>query len=287
LALCAAPAVAHQPRGIVVGRDGTVFFSTLVKIRAVSPKGKLRTVRENAQGHTHALALAADGAIWGDQSAYDSADGSYHEAIWRMLPDGSLTFRYGPRKGTERGIGLLRDRHGCAWHADQAAPGGAMLVHRKCLGRPVERMFGSARDDSAYKPVLVADLGGTALASDGSFIFRDRGTIRRIAPDGKATVLARGLAAENFGIALEPDGAVLVAEHSKRRVVAVSPGRRTQVVATSPAPWGPTGLTWDKGALYLLEASDHRPGTPDQMRVRRIGADGTDKVLATAPLSPG
>jgi streptogramin lyase len=280
LAALGTAAAAHPSRGIVVAADGTVFFSDLVKVRAIYPDGKTRVVRVNAAGHTHALALARDGAVWGDQSEYDPANGSYREAIWRMRPDGSLTYRYGPRKGVARGVGLLRDRRGCTWHADRVGSSGGMVVHRRCPGRKAERLFGTLDDDRAFRPVLVNDFAGTALDSEGGFVFRDRVTIRRIAPEGTVTVLARGLSGDNFGIAAGPGGSVLVAEHGARRVTAVAPGRAARTLAISAPPWAPTGVAWRQGSLYILEASDHRPGRAGRMRVRRIGRDGAPAVLA-------
>lgn len=278
------PAAAHPSRGIVVAADGTVFFSDLVTIRAIYPGGRVQVLRANDEGHTHVLALAADGTVWGDLSIYNSARSTYREAIWRMLPNGSLTYRYGPRTGPERGEGLLRDRRGCTWHADRTAPDGPALVHRKCPGRAVERLFGSRNDDRAFTPVLVNDVSGSALAADGGFVFRDRGTIRRIAPDGSASVIARGRASENFGIALGSEGRVLVAEHAARRVVVVAPGRKARTLTVSAAPWAPTGVAWRNSTLYVLEAEDYAAGRPERMRVRRITTDGGDRVLATVTL---
>lgn len=282
----AVPAGAHPSRGIVVARDGTVYFSDLVKIRAIGPDGKMRLLRTNAEGHTHALALASDGAVWGDQSTYDPADGGYREAIWRMRPDGSLTYRYGPRKSIERGVGLLRDRRGCSWHADQATAGGAMVVHRKCPGRAAELMYGDAASDRAFRPVLVNDLAGTALSADGAFVFRDRGTIRRIAPSGALQVVARGLADDNFGIAAGPAGSLFIAEHRNRRVLRVAADGARLVAAVATAPWAPTGVAWRAERLYVLEVSDYRRDKPGQVRVRRIEPGGVARILATVKLPP-
>ncbi|MFA9201459.1 MAG: hypothetical protein ACEQR8_09805 [Cypionkella sp.] len=72
--------------------------------------------------------MSADGSLWGEESAYDPADGSYREGIWRCTPQGRVSWRYGPTKTIERGVGLLRDRRGCTWHLDQAFAGGPALV---------------------------------------------------------------------------------------------------------------------------------------------------------------
>jgi len=158
------------------------------------------------------------------------------------------------------------------------------LVHRKCPGQPAALLFGKSADDRSFTPVLVNDLGGSALARDGGFVFRHHGILRKVMPDGRVRVLARGLSKDNFGIANGPRDGVLVAEHGKRRIVAVDPRGKHRTLATSAAPWAPTGVAWRFGALYLLEASDYAKGRPDRMRVRRIAPDGRDTVLAIATL---
>ncbi|MCA1661972.1 MAG: hypothetical protein LC648_07360 [Novosphingobium sp.] len=145
-------------------------------------------------------------------------------------------------------------------------------------------MFGDAADDRAFRPVLVNDFAGTALAADGSFLFRDGGTIRRIASDRTVRVVARELAMGNFGIAPGPNDSVFAAEHGKRRVISVSVARGPRTVAASSAPWAPTGVAWRNDSLYLLEPKDHAAGTPDRMRLRRIGADGRERVLANVTI---
>lgn len=281
----AAPVLAHPPRGIVVARDGTVYFSDLVNVRAIGPDGTMRLLRTADGGHIHALALSADGALWGEESAYDPANGSYREGIWRRAPSGRMIWRYGPTKALERGVGLLRDRQGCTWHLDEAVQGGPPLVHRKCGARPASRLFGSAADDQRFRPVLVGDLSGTALDAKGRLVFRHGGLLRRLASDGTAEVLAEGVPPGNFGLALGPEGTVYLADWGGRRIVAVKDGEvRTR--ARSEPGWAPSGVAWRDGSLYVLEASLHLPKRRDRLRVRRIGRTG-DTILATVTAGGG
>ena len=272
-------ASAHPPRGIVVRADGTVYVSALNRVLAIAPGGQPRTIRQVEGTHVHALALAADGALWGEESAYDPADGSYREAIWRRGPDGRSAYRYGPTKQLERGVGLLRDRRGCSWHLDQASPGGPALVHRKCGAAPARLLFGSVADERAFRPGLVLDLAGAALDGRGRFVFRHRGVLRRVSANGTVEVLAEGLAPGNFGLALGAGGTIYAAEWEARRIVAVRKRRVTTVAASEPG-WAPSGVAWRGGVLYSLEASIHRPGQPDRLRVRKHGTGG-GTVLAT------
>lgn len=256
--------------------------SALTRVLAIAPGGEVRTIRRTEGTHVHALALAADGALWGEESAYDPADGSYREAIWRRGRDGRGSYRYGPTKRLERGIGLLRDRAGCTWHVDQAAPGGSALVHRKCGAKPARLIFGSAAEDRGFRPALVLDLAGSALDSRGRLVFRHQGVLRIVGPDGRAEMLAKGLAPGNFGLALGEGGTIYVAEWENRRVVAVH-GRRVSAVTASEPGWAPSGVAWRDGKLYVLEATLHRAGEPTRLRVRKHGQGG-GTVLATVTI---
>jgi len=283
----AAPAGAHPARGIAVGSDGRVYFSDLERVWEIGRDGRLRLLRGHRGVHTHALAIDRSGALVGEDSAYDPASDTYRETIWALRPDGRFRVVFGPGPA-QRGIGLLADGRGCRYHADQTGRGagaaaGRPLLFRKCPGRAADRLVGSAADDRAFRPVLANDVAGVAWGPYGSFWFRQGGVVRAVAPTGAVRVAARSLTTENFGIAVDRGGTLYVAEGAKRRILAVKPGGERRVAAVSAAPWSPTGVATTAGALYVLEATDYRPGTPLRMRVRRVAA-GNAQVLATVTI---
>jgi len=282
--VCAAPVHAHPARGIVVAADGRVVFSDLERIWSIDRGGRLRKVIEHRGAHTHALALDRGGAVVGETSRYNPGTGSYSETIWRSGADGRVRALYGPAKGA-RGIGLLTDTLGCRYHSDQTGRGagaeaGRPLVHRKCRGGASERLLGSAADDKVFRPVLANDVAGVAWGPHETFWFRQGGAVRVIDRHGRVRVAARGLAAENYGIAVDRAGTLFVAEASNRRILAVASGGRRSVAVRATAPWFPTGVALGRGAIYVLEATDYRRGEPLRMRVRRIGAGHEASVLA-------
>ena len=286
LLLTATALNAHPSRGIVVAPDGRVYFSDLERIWSIGTDGRLRLVREHRGIHTHELAMTRGGDLIGEDSTYNPADQSYRESIWRISPSGRYSLVFGPVEALPRGVSVMRDARGCTWHANQTRLNGRPLVHRRCPGRPAERLVGSPADDRAYRPVLVSNVAGTAIGPDGSFYFRQGSAVRKVSPRGQVSLVVGGLAAENFGIALDPLGNVYVAEFSARRVLRIAPDGRRQVVASSAAPWGPTGVAYRDGAVFVLEATEYSRGVETRMRVRKI-AGGQSRTLATVSIPLG
>ena len=276
-------AIAHPARGIVVAPNGMVYFSDLERIWALSPDGHLSLLREHRGIHTHSLALTRAGDLLGEDSEYDSADNKSRESIWRISRNGRFAYLYGPTKQLERGIGLMRDARGCTYHSDQTGLDGRPLVYRKCPDRPVERLVGSAADDRAFTPGLVNDVAGVTLLSDGTFYFRQGGAVRKLSPDGRVAVIADNLDRGNFGIAVDTKRNVYVAEYASRRVLRITPGGARSAVASSVAPWAPTGVAVRNGSLYVLEATDYRRGVESQVRVRETNG-GRSRTLATVTI---
>ena len=286
LAVATAPTAAHPARGIAVAPDGRVYFSDLERIWTIGRDGRLSLLREHRGIHTHALAITRSGDLYGEDSNYHPVDQSYWESVWRITPKGRFSYVYGPTRSVARGVGLTRDGSGCSFHSDQTGQGGLPLVHRLCPGLPVERLVGSAADDRMFRPVLVNDVAGTALAG-GNFYFRQGDSVRKVARDGRMTVIASGLAKENFGIAMDGAGALYVAEFGRRRLLRIAADGRRNVVATSAAPWGPTGVAASRGALYLLETTEYRRGVATRVRVRRIDPRGRARVLTEIAIPLG
>jgi hypothetical protein len=283
VALAAGAAAAHPARGIVVAPDDTVTFSDLERIWRIAPDGRLSIARSHRGIHTHALALTAEGDLLGEDSDYRAAGERYVESIWKLTRAGRLSYVRRPSPTLTRGVGLLRGRNGCSYHADQTAQH-RPLLHRVCPGRPAERLFGSAADDRAFRPVLINDVAGTAFAPDGSFLFRHGTLIYRYAPRTGVTVRARGIAPENFGIAVDRSNNLFVAEFARRRVLRVTPAGQRSVAMASEAPWGPTGVAVGRRGLVVLEATHYRRGSLTQMRVRRVDPTGGVQTLAAVTI---
>lgn len=122
---------------------------------------------------------------------------------------------------------------------------------------------------------------------DGTILFSDvgNGTINRISQDGKVTTLLRGLS-EPEGIVLLPDGALIVAEQGRNRLIHFRPN-----TDQPPTNWldleNKTGKMGVDG--ITLDAANGDVIVPDSPngRILRVGADGKNvRVVATGLTRP-
>jgi len=265
----------------VVDSQGKVFFSDLERIWSVDPRGRLALVRPGVGGrHIHQLVIDARDAVYGEEQSDDASRQQWPSAIWKLWPDRSVTYIVPETRAPRLGTGLWRDNQSCTYLADQSADKRPLLF-RRCPRKNAELLYGCRADAAAYRQFLLSNVAGTALGADGSFYFRHGATVRKRSPGGAITLVAAGLAAENFGIAVGPDNSLYVAEHAAGRVVRVAPDGRRNTAAASTAPWAPTEVTVRAGVLYILEIGQRAPGDEPSFRVRKRLPNAAMQTLAT------
>lgn len=297
-ALAAGAAHAHPAAGIVVDREGRVYFSDLVTVWRVDTQGNLSVFRPSKDHHTHELFLDETGNLYGTDNMYDPATKLNSIAVWRMTPAGEFKYLLEPTADPPRGLGMWRDRAGntFAWERNDYRKRGAWLVRRSPDGK-VTRLAGSnyGHADGRGEKASFGLTHFTALGPDGAVYVTDESYVRRISPDGAVTTLAANLRNEQTdkpkekgapsylsGISVDPQGFVYVANFSDKRVIKIAPDRKVETIFRSESSWSPNGVTWGgNGALYVMEyqATNDRP--PFHTRVRRLAPDGTSTVLAT------
>jgi hypothetical protein len=286
LAVAAMPALAHPPRGLVVDKDGGVWFSDLRRIWRISPDQKLQQMRPAGDRHTHELMLDSTGNVHGEDSTYDPATQTYRAALWKISPGGKFEFVVEPTTQPTLGLSIWRDSKGRTYFTDQVKPGGreTLLVRRDVSsGREIlDLLLGP---DNVLRrrgyPQLLSNIGGSTFDAHGAFIFRHGAVLRRVTSRGGVLVLSRALPDENFGIAAEASGAVLVAHFGGAQILRFA-GPTREVVATSEPPWRPTGVAVRGATIYALEADQDERGVTKHLRVRRLTPQAV--ILATVPV---
>ena len=285
LLAAASAASAHPPRGIVVDAQGRVHFSALTSVWRIDPDGRLTQARPVGERHTHELAVDAQGTVYGEDSYYEPGPGTYRAAIWRLTSAGRFSWVLPPTPAPlPAGTSLWRDRAGRTYYVSNP-PGSTetLLLRRERDGRAT-RLLGSPRAVAAYRQEMINIHGAGVIGPDGAFYFHHGGLLRKVAPDGRVLTLARDVPERSFGLAVEPGGAVLVADFGGRRVLRIASDGRRSVALASEAPWAPTGVAVRGPDLYVLEGRQDARGVTTAFRVRRAAPGGRAVTLASVPL---
>jgi hypothetical protein len=140
---------------------------------------------------------------------------------------------------------------------------------------------------------------GLASGPNGSLYYTERNAVRRIAPDGTVGLVAGEITVrdcvrppaaneERLGPALRgldvtPDGTIYVAASACSALLKVTQGGSVSVVLRASDAWSPTGVVVSGEDLYVLEylhvkaerREDWRP------RVRKVSREGKVTVVAT------
>lgn len=283
----ATPAAAHPPYGLVVDPARNIYFSDLETVWRLSPDGGLAVFRPHVpQTHVHALALAPDGAILGDQNRYDPASQRFYSGLWRRTPEGVERLVVPMAERPPPGSGVWQDSAGNRYTSQwvSSADRRMVLLRRRPNGR-VDVLFDETGGAPRPPQPTVESIGGMAFGADRSLFFSNGGVLRRLAPDGRVAKLYDGGAQSSLrGLAAAPDGRILAADMGAKTVLAVAPDGKVTTLYREAAAWSPTAVVLAGGRLPVLEANDDAYQYEDRVRVMEV-EDGRGRVVAS-PANP-
>lgn len=293
--LCYAENVqAHEGWGIVVDRQGQIYFSDIPTntIWRIDRKGNLGKVLSK---HSHALYLGEDGSIYGSQEHHAAAIGG----VWRIAPDGSFSNVFIPAPDFPLNLHpFIVDRDNNIYSTNSISfpnQSDKVMLLKASPDGDITVLAGSTRGhrDAQGGEAQFSGIDGMAWAPDGSLYVTDGVYVRRVTTDGIVTTLGKGaLTTPSFGedlmgLAISPSGSVYVADYSQRRVLQLMPDGQTRTIAETGLFWAPTGITIVGEDLYVLEHL-RMPlvilgdiGIGAYARVRKISSDGTVERIAT------
>ncbi len=279
--LVASSALAHPGSGIVVDRQGEVFFTdTGHGVWKIDASGKLTDLRTPSRFHW----LGID-----EGGRFADAERSFGEWFERVTP-----------KGVKPCVVQCSDfpftfaRDGNLYYADT----------REGRGRIVRRTPQGQESILARDPALES-IDGITCAPDGSlYVTQNTGdnavALRKITMDGVISTIVNNFAGKEpvkdpphdtpaaycRGLAVDGDGVAYVAATGSRRVLRVEPRGQVRTLLESPAPWQPTGIALKDGHVYVLEWREPPPAQEEDRpawlpRVRKIARDGTVSTVAT------
>lgn len=259
LLLAATTAGAHPGWGIVLDRQGNVFYTDLENVWRLDVAGR-KTIAV-AHVHTHELAFDPAGNLYGEDSRNEG--GNLRHRLWERSPTGEISDVRAWTAGFREDYGIVRDAAGATY----------FLLHVQGQNNQVyQRTAGGQRRRLAAGYAFPYIVNQLAVAPDSSVYVASGGSLLRLDAQGGVGTVARNLAPTNgrhalMGIWPDARGNVYVADLEGRRYLRVRANGTVETLMQSPAPWQPTGIVQaTNGTFWVLEYS------PTQARVRRITA---------------
>jgi sugar lactone lactonase YvrE len=265
----AVTASAHPGSGIVVDRDGTVYFvDTGSGIYRIDRGGKATRVAGPA---FHWMALDGKGRFaqtrWPSirNADFSRADGN---PALLMSSDYPVTI------GRDGALIFVKDGRLMKVTPDGTMSAGAVL------------------------PGAVRWVNGLTTRPDGSLYYTENTAVRRIRPNGSIETVASNVTVRPCaripgsdggaylrGIHVTANGTIYVTASGCGATLEISPTGVVRTIFRTQAPWSPTAVTASGNTLYVLEylhtvsePEDRREWIP---RVRRIEPGGATSIIAT------
>jgi len=271
----------HPSSGIVVDRNGYVFFTDNGRegvLWRMEPGGKLTVVQKGRLQGLHWLAL--------DETGRHSQDVLDKWHIGRVALSGAPWTLL-----KSDGYPVVVDPNGTLYFAkgnlDMArlSPDGTMTLLGPSSSE-VSQTFGGW-------------ITGLAAATDGSVYVACSTAVLKVTPQGTVTTLVDPTALQRLnldaprtarddekpslrGLAVDSRGTVYAADSGRRGVVKITADGKVATVLKTERPWSPTGVTVHGQDIYVLEyANADKDYAEWRPRVRRLGHDGTITTLAS------
>ena len=293
-------AEAHPATGIVVDRNGNVYFSDLETIWKLDANGKKTVFVAGVNGrHVHELAIDQEGNVYGGDVSYNPSSQGWPSTIWKMTPDGKLTYLLERTEHPPRGMSIWRDPAGNMYLIDQNNHTKTQtLLLRRTVDGKVTTFAGSAygHKDGRGTEANFGSVGGMSFGPDGSLYLTDNTFVRRVSMEGDVTTVAKdlnfktredrptlfgGASGSLTGLAVDANGNVYVADAGNRRLLKISSGGKVEVVYRTEPPFFPNGVfATPAGDVYVLEVGFTLPNIMSGPRVRKLSG-GRNEIIAT------
>jgi sugar lactone lactonase YvrE len=298
---------AHPATGIVVDRQNRIYFSDLETVWRLNPDGSLSTFRAGVRGrHVHELFMDNDGNVYGADVSYEPATQKWISAVWKMTPDGNLSWLQEPSDNPKPGMSLWIDAAGNMYSVDQNNHTRTRtLLLRRAPDGTVTTLAGGAygHTDGKGAAAKFSSVGGMTFGPEGSLYLTDGNAVRKVTMGGSVTTVARNLDfttsedrerlfSGNYGslagLAVDANENVYVADAGRRRLLKANTDGKIEVVHRAEPPFFPNGVfVVHTGDVYVLEVGFTLPNITSGPRVRKISPDGKNVVLVTVDEKSG
>jgi sugar lactone lactonase YvrE len=279
--------LAHPSSGIVVDREGQVYFQDIVggAIWKIDAQSKLTKYYDKLGGHW--MALDGEGSFsranlrlvkritpFGARPALIVADGGAPIVVNR---DGNLYYGHSLLDGGRVAVGITK-----------TSPDGKQTLFSPDLKKTLEKT-----DDGVF---------GLASGPNGSVYVSTWDSVLRVDQDGTVITVARPVVVNDCdedradhkpsnrlpylrGLAVGAAGTVYAAATSCHRVLKIAPDGKVETILKAERPWSPTGVAVYGEDVYTLEYTNANGGPNEGWipRVRKLGHDGKVSILAVVP----
>jgi DNA-binding beta-propeller fold protein YncE len=269
---------AHPGSGIVLDKEGNIYFTDTGKgVWKIDTQGKLSFLPASK---FHWMTIDAIESFAGSPKSF----GEYFERVTTKSNKPSLIMC--------SDFPLVVNKDGNIYYA-VTRPGSSKIIKRTPDGK--ESVFASNK--------IFEFINGITAGADGSLYFTENSnanaaTIRKITAEGTISVIAtfvgkdaKDLPLETVpsycrGLVVDSIGNIYVAATGSRSVLKITPQGTITTILQIASPWTPTGVAVFHGEVYILEWHDVTRENLEVRsawipRVRKIGADGKQTILAT------
>lgn len=260
---------AHPGIGIVEDSKGNIFFTDLARVWKITPDGRKSVAVDRV--HTHELFIDDHDNLFGEHLWYNGeAADTWGHFVWKLSAAGVYAKVIPDQEGFREDYSFVRDHFGRMYWADRTGTcqhvarknddGTVTLLGDKCLG----------------------NIRNMAAGNEGDVLLVDSESLKRVAANGKVSVVADRLSSKSVaqfnlgeghhlgGISQDTDGNIYVADLSGAAVKKIDKNGTVTIAAKTPFPWTPSGvLVTHNRDLWLLETT-----ITNEVRVERITAGG-------------
>jgi formylglycine-generating enzyme required for sulfatase activity len=274
------PAFGHPGSGIVVDRQGRVYFTdTGQGVWKIDEQGRLSSHEGSAY---HFMAIDPDD--WLARTPWPA----FREPSTDIQRVGA-----NPTLLLSSDFPLTTGRDGSSYFPELGKDGRLRVFQLTPSGdHRVVADLPAASDGPPLKW-----LNGMAAGPDGAIYFSENAAVRRITPQGEVITMASNIVVPDCrsppganprlgpflrGLDVAADGTVYVAANGCCAVLQITAQGQVTPVLRTTSPWSPTGVAVSGDLVYVLEylhtaSGDRREWTP---RVRKLSGDGTATIVA-------
>lgn len=275
-------ALAHPGSGIVVDKQGNVYFvDTGSGVWKLTQEGTLMRLSGPAY---HWMAIDLDGRLKNVRLPYFSSGGATVARVGAN-PNILLSSDFPIAVGREGALFYPWIRDGNRLQVFRLDTSGTTTV------------FATLPPTTENKPPRWVN--GAVVGPDGSFYYTEDGAVRKISLRGEITTFASNLPVSGCdsvpgigpefgpylrGIDVDSQGSVYVAATGCGTVLKITTDKKVTTVLRCSRPWSPTGVAVSGEHLYVLEylhtvGDDRREWVP---RVRKVTSDG--RIITVAAI---